>query len=142
MASAVACFGCSRYPHLRVRDLQFSNGVLEVFSLKDAELIRGCDDYRGGAIRELTPGEPNDVEPVQQGNRARIGMRSASDPSTLPDENEPSVVPEPETDTPDSAFPEAKWPQDSVLAKPGGWYEYQGKNYRKADLPDAAKRLI
>jgi hypothetical protein len=149
---------------LRLRHLQFENGVLEVYSQDDVNFVKQCDDFQSGNIQELSINEPNDVQPTQPiEGQARVGMRSSADPSDLPDENaqperienelEIPIAPDPAKDLPESAFPEAQWPQDeekaapaipenSVLAKPGGWYEYQGKNYRKADLPEEARRLI
>jgi len=138
MANAVACFGCRRYPRLSIQHLQFDNGVLTVYSEADAKLVRQADDSENGNITELDLKEPNNVEPIQLEGRARVGMRSsATDLDALPNENEPSGAPDPATDT-----PEVVWPENSVLAKPGGWYVYQGKNYRKAQLPEAARRLV
>jgi hypothetical protein len=136
----VAVFGCKKYPRLRIRELQFDNSVLEVFTEEDAELVRHADGF-GLHIEELELGVEYDIEPENPSSQARTGMRSAGDPLELPQEK------------PDSVFPEPDWPQDadanpeevlgpSVLAKPGGWYEYEGRNYRKADLPAEVRDLV
>jgi hypothetical protein len=74
-------------------------------------------------------------------------MRSAGDPSELPQEDEP----QPQSSDPaeaESAFPEPDWPQDKkpdisdVVIKGGGWYEFNGKSCRKSELPEELKKLL
>jgi hypothetical protein len=143
-------FGCKKYPRLRIRDVQFDNSVLEVYTEADAELVREADGF-GQYIEELEVGVRHDIQPENPVGRARAGMRSAGDPDELPQEND--APPNPATEIPEIVFPETQWPQDadvspedvvgpSVLAKPGGWFEYEGKNYRKADLPPEARDLV
>jgi hypothetical protein len=78
---------------------------------------------------------------------------TSSQPADLPQEGVPSEPETREVAFPESAFPEPKWPQDdepekelskdnSVLVKAGGWYEYQGKNLRKAQLPPDIQKLL
>ena len=146
----VAAFGCRKWPQLRIRELQFKNSVLTVFSEEDADLVRSNDTY-GQYIEELEVGFEYDLAPeFESEGEARQGLRSAGDPRELRPE-----APDPVNDSPESIFPEVQWPQDnaqadpeevlgepSVLAKPGGWYEYNGKNYRKADLPAEVRDLV
>jgi len=137
----LACFGCKRYPLLRIRHLQFDNGVLSVYSVSDAELVRDVDDF-GVFVVELEVGEAHKVQPEKPPSEgvARQGMRSAGDPRELPQEQD---TPDPETDSPKERFVEMSVPvPDEVIVKQGGWYEYQGKNYRKAALPAKVQLLV
>jgi len=149
MAEVIACYGCKKYPHMRIRHLQFDNSVLEVTSERDKALVEGADGF-GIFVFPLELNTAYDIKPENPTGQARMGMRSASNPADLPQEGaEPETR---EVEFPESVFPKTEWPQDgepekvpednSVLVKAGGWYEYQGKNYRKADLPDDIQRLL
>jgi hypothetical protein len=144
MANVIAAFGCSKYPKLRIRDLQFDDGVLEVSTEEDATLVRGADGF-GVFIQELDLNKSYDVQPETSEGRARTGMRSAGDPSELPQEDQPQSSDPAEAA---SVFPEPNWPQDKtpdisdVVVKAGGWYEYEGKNCRKSDLPESLQKLL
>lgn len=117
----VAQFTSQRYPYFRVRDLKFNAGILLVYSESDAEMIRGLDDF-GVHVHEEPLDSPAHVEPAW-GDRARQGTQSTA--SSRDNEELPS-----RDESPD------------VIAKPGGWYEYQGKNYRRAGLPESVRDLV
>lgn len=119
----VAQFTCTRFPYLQIRDLKFKAGILLVYSERDAELIRGIEDF-GVHVTELPLCESAHVE-VKQANTARVGMQATR--------QEPAEPP------PDSPKDDA---DNSVLVLGGGWYEHQGKKYRKADLPEGVRNLV
>jgi hypothetical protein len=140
---------------MRVGEFKFKNGLLQVESEEDAEKIRRADDYYTGHIVELESAA--DAEAPRESTVARQGMKGTA----LNDKQaeEPGEVPEP-PQAPPQERPQAPWPQDAepvdpsevfdeddatdtdVIIKPGGWYEYGGKSYRKADLPPDVKKLV
>lgn len=152
----VAQFTCGRYPYLRIRDLKFNAGVLLVYSEGDAELVRGTGSF-GIEIAEVPIDTTAHVDLKPTGGVARTGMQTSASSEAPIDKSRvtPEEAPAPEgvlpiasagdsgepprpTDGPVAPEPE----DDSVTAKPGGWYEYKGKNYRKAALPPEVRDLV
>jgi hypothetical protein len=66
-----------------VQDFRFTNGILDVFSEEEAEVIRNADGY-GFAINEVPYGSSENVKVA--GNVPRQGMRSTVTPE--PEEGE------------------------------------------------------
>ena len=60
-------------------------------------------------------------------------------PKPKPAVKDEPALNEPEKDIPDEPPPKPPSDPDNYAVKrKGGWYEYQGKSYRFADLPDSA----
>jgi hypothetical protein len=127
----VAQFTCQKYPFLRVRDLVFNGGILLVYSEGDAEVVRGIDDF-GIHVHEVPLNAKPKIE-VKAPGQARQGTQS-----TLV-QQEPEIKPE-EPVVDEIVYVPEKAPEVTVLKN--GWYEYDGKKFRKSQLPDEVKNLV
>ena len=119
----VAQFTNSRYPYQRIRDLKFNAGLLVVYSEADAKLVRSISDF-GVCIDEVPLVEHAHVQPRSDG-----GARQGTQTTAAVNSKEPPKTDEAQEDT-------------SVLVLGGGWYQYQGKKYRKSQLQEIADGLV
>jgi hypothetical protein len=141
-------FGCSRYPRLRVGPFRFVNGLLEVETEEDAKIVMNADDWYAGHIKQLESSEdhvaPRETTVARQGMRGTVPTEKQSE--GLPEASEPVFPAAPPVwpkESSESVDPEEVFGEEpTVLVKPGGWYEYEGKSYRKADLPADIQKLV
>jgi hypothetical protein len=121
-------YQCHVWPEYRIRDLKFRDGVLEVYSKKDAMLVEGADGY-GVQIWEIPLDEsavPVQDEFAHQGTQAT----EVTEVQTVGEINE-------------SVTPEDVISDDEVTILGGGFYEYQGQKYRgKKNLPEEVRGLV
>lgn len=121
-------YQCNIWPEYRVRDLKFDQGILEVFSKKDADLVESADNF-GVLIWEI-PLEQEAV-PVQD-EFAHQGTQA-----TQTTEDQEAYGDEEDNQSDEGAAP------DEVVILGGGYYEYKGKKVRgKKNLPPEAQELV
>ena len=122
-------YQCHVWPEYRIRDLKFVNGILDVYSKKDAMLIEGADGF-GVQIWEIPLDEaavPVQDEVAHQGKQA-TAITEAQEVGEV----NTAVSPEDVLDS-----------DEEVTILGGGFYEYQGQKYRgKKNLPEEAQGLV
>ena len=123
-------YQCNSWPEYRIRDLKFSQGILEVFSEKDARLVEGADNF-GVLIWEIPLEEravPVQDEFAHQGTKA---TQTTEDQEAYGEEDNSNDDPQLEEQP------------DEVVILGGGYYEYKGVKVRgKKNLPPEAQGLV
>ena len=120
-------YQCIIWPEYRIRDLKFSQGILEVFAKKDADLVENTDNF-GVLIWEIPLEEravPVQKEFAHQGTQATQITEDQEAYDEEDDSNDENPAP------------------DEVVILGGGYYEYKGVKVRgKKNLPPEAQGLV